>query len=309
MKKQITLLIAFFVLVIVTSSFAMPFIPRGLKKVVAFVYVEKKGKWEVNGTGFFVGVKIPRQPETHKLYFVTSKHVLQKRDDRGRFLDELYPSINIRLEGKEGKAELGDPPLTIIREGPKKNVFFHEDSSVDLVVITYVPDPKRCDYDFVPDHGIATKEIFQKLRIAEGSEVFFIGLFWHHIGVEKNFPITRFGRVALISDEKIIWNGKESDLYLMECTSFGGNSGSPVFIYTEKKGFGDDPSEPIKVMLIGIMQGHFLEPGPIGFAENAKKVPIAGLNSGISAVVPAQKLYEILFSEELKNQRRNQYGE
>lgn len=84
----------------------------------------------------------------------------------------------------------------------------------------------------------------------------------------------------------------------MECTSYGGNSGSPVFHYREMRGEKDDVAA--RVILVGVIQGHFLEVSPIGIAETALKIPIARLNSGISAVVPGFKLYEILFSEELK---------
>jgi hypothetical protein len=85
---------------------------------------------------------------------------------------------------------------------------------------------------------VTTKESFNALKISEGSDVFFVGLFTSFYGQHKNFPIARFGRVALISGEKIPWQDRptepvqEADLYLLETQSYGGNSGSPcVFLF------------------------------------------------------------------------------
>jgi hypothetical protein len=51
-------------------------------------------------------------------------------------------------------------------------------------------------------------------------------------GQQRNQPIVRFGKTALITDEKIEW--KETippmllELYLLECRYHSCNSGSPV---------------------------------------------------------------------------------
>ena len=63
-------------------------------------------------------------------------------------------------------------------------------------------------------------------KIAEGDDVIFAGLFTGHIGQKKNQLIIRFGKVSLISDEKILWHDINKqpiycDLYLLECQSFG----------------------------------------------------------------------------------------
>lgn len=53
------------------------------------------------------------------------------------------------------------------------------------------------------------------------------------MGEHRNNPIVRFGRVALLPEDKIPWqeNGKSAEsveLYLLETQSYGGNSGSPA---------------------------------------------------------------------------------
>ena len=54
--------------------------------------------------------------------------------------------------------------------------------------------------------------------------------------------------------------------------------------------------------LAGVMQGTFLDAHEVKYID-IKNVPISASNMGITAIVPGYKLYEILFSEELKRKR------
>ena len=277
-------------------SMATP-IPSEVKSVVAFIFIKnEEGKLIANGTGFFVGVKNPSNPDSFSVYLVTAKHVLYKLNTTD-FLDMVF----VRLNKKEGGSQIGVIP--IITEGEKCNVFTHSDSLVDIAIIPFLPDQEKFDFKFLPEDTITTKEAFKELKIREGSDVFFTGLFTPYTGSERNYPIVRFGRVALVTDEKIEWQGKLMDLYLIEAGSYGGNSGSPVFFY-----LGSD-REPGSIVigspilkLAGVMQGTFLDAHEIKVVET-KKVPIAVSSMGIAAVVPGYKLHEILFSDELKEKR------
>ena len=150
---------------------------------------------------------------------------------------------------------------------------------------------------------VTSRKMYEELKIREGSDVFFTGLFLPYIGAERNYPVVRFGRVALVTDEKIPWNGELMELYLIEAGSYGGNSGSPVFFYL---GSDRDPgvvyvSQPV-LKLAGVMQGTFLDAHKIEMVETQKTI-ISRSSMGIAAVVPGYKLQEILFSEELKKIR------
>ena len=271
-------------------------IPSEVKSVVAFIFIEKEGKLIPNGTAFFVGVKNPSDSNVFSIYLVTAKHVLYKPKTT-EFLDKVF----IRLNKKVGGSEIGVIPIKA--NGDKRTVFFHSDTSVDVAVIPFLPDQEKFDFKFLSDDMITTKDAFKALKIREGSDVFFTGLFTPYPGSVKNHPIVRFGRVALVTDEKIEWQGQQMDLYLIEAGSYGGNSGAPVFFY-----LGSD-REPGSIVvgapilkLAGIMQGTFLDAQEIKVLET-KKVPIALSNMGIAAVVPAYKLHEVLFSDELKKHR------
>lgn len=271
-------------------------IPSEVKSVVAFIFIEKEGKLIANGTAFFVGVKNRSDANVFSVYLVTAKHVLYK-PNTSEFLDKVF----IRLNKKVGGSEIGIIPIKA--EGDKRTVFFHSDPSVDIAVIPFLPDQKKFDFKFLQDDLITTKDEYKNLKISEGSDVFFTGLFTPYLGAEKNYPVVRFGRVALVTDEKIEWQGKQMDLYLIEVSSYAGNSGAPVFFY-----LGSD-REPGRLVvgspilkLAGVMQGTFLDAQEIKMIET-KKIPISLSNMGIAAVVPAYKLHEVLFNEELKRHR------
>lgn len=183
----------------------------------------------------------------------------------------------------------------------------YEHPTVDLAVIPCLPDQSVIDFQFIPDEMMTTKAGFPELHISEGSDVFFSGLFAQFIGQNRNYPITRFGRVAMMPDEKIPWQDAEGrplemvDLYLLETQSFGGNSGSPVFFY-----LGSDRvpgsivlGSPV-IKLAGVIKGTFRDASPLVMA-NQNVIPLSLQNVGIAAVVPSYHLHEILFSEPVKS--------
>jgi hypothetical protein len=171
--------------------------------------------------------------------------------------------------------------------------------------------PSESVYDIVavPSAMIKDNEEFKKTTIVEGSDVFFVGLFAPHFGDKKNTPIFRFGRVAMLTDEKFLWQeaGKPAELtqlYLLETMSFGGNSGSPVFF---SQGMDREPGKiygGTDIFLAGVMRGNFNEPRAGILIQTPNNVlPIFAQNIGIAAVTPAFLLRDILFTDELKKQR------
>jgi hypothetical protein len=271
-------------------------VPPEIKTTVAFVYVlDKKGEKAPNGTGFFVGVKDPNKKD-YFVYFVTAKHVLQTPDRKA-----WLPGFFLRLNKKDGTSD--EVPVPIILRGTNKTVYIHDDSTVDLAVIPMLPKEDIFDFKFLPDSMLTTKEDFKQLNIREGSEIFFTGLFIPYPGYRKNYPIVRFGRVALITEEKIEVEKEKMDLYLIESASFGGNSGSPVFFHL---GVDRQPRSiivgPPVIKIAGVMKGSFQEARLVKLFETAN-APGVESNIGISAVIPAYNLHELLFGKELKKIR------
>jgi len=261
-----------------------------VKEAVSFIYVEDSiGTLVPNGTCFFLGMVSSKDKSRMHQYLVTAKHVLKKKD--GSFHEKIQVRMNTKDSSRFVLANLS-------YEGLKKNVFTHWDKAVDIAVIPFAPNVddivnKRLDTTFLYD-----RNTFYSLSISEGSEAFFTGLFVPFIGEKKIHPIVRTGHISLFSDEKIDWIAGKTEVFLVELSSFGGNSGSPVYFKA------DLPEGRKKLVLGGVLSGTYQDIAKIIMIQNgAKDTPIAVYNNGISVVVPVYFLYEILNSEELKKVR------
>ena len=168
-----------------------------LKKCVAFVCIKDSKKNIVPiGTGFFIGVKCKPDSTKSYVYLVTAKHVVL--DKNGKYYTEIY----LKLNTKAGVSKDEKVSLFIDR---KENFYINSDKSVDIIVIPALPDPDRFDFKLIPVEMIATKAIMTSDNIREGDDVVFTGLFVNYYGRHKNYPIFRFGKVALLSDERIFF--------------------------------------------------------------------------------------------------------
>ena len=270
-----------------TSTLPSPnlIVPSILKETVTFVFKplpqDPEEKVIPNGTGFFVGVEDKLHPGRSYVYLVTAKHVIQEKGN-------YFPFIAVRLNKKSGGADVMKIPL--IGEGAR-TVYVHKEPDVDLAVIPLAPQSDIYDYKYWGyswSKVLTEKERIKQENITSGDEVFFIGLLWQlfidpSMYLKKNIPIVKFGRVAAETEEKIPVKEEDDivkllDLHLIEAQAIGGNSGSPVFIHTRGG----------TTLLAGILTGHYIDR-----KENA----------GIAYVIPAYKLSEILFSDELKDMR------
>jgi hypothetical protein len=246
-----------------------------IKKSVSFVFVpDDKGNLIAQGTGFFMGVRVNATEDLFNVCFVTAKHVLQNA--AGQPLSTFYLRLT-KLTGDSDVIQINTKDIRLIE---------HADPDIDLIAFPLLPDRHHIDFKFIPSDMITAQQV------REGQDVFFSGLFLSHVGQKKNQPIIRFGKVALISDEKIEWREhnqtKWLDLYLLECQSFAGNSGSPVFFQAQ-------PGGPI--FLAGVMKGSFMQANQINNLNNEPGL-ISFQNIGIAAVTPASKLHDLLFSQQ-----------
>jgi hypothetical protein len=269
---------------------------RQIKKCVTFIFTPSGNELIPRGTGFFVGMPLENRegaPERIRgvqgpvhIYLATAKHVVQDR------MGKLLPQIRVRANTTNGGSETGFADLR------EDNVFFHEENEVDLAVIPVSVDPQKFDMKVVQPELISTRETLTQYDIGEGDDVMFVGLFTHHIGRIRNQPIARFGKVALIPEEKIQVGDALEDLYLMECQSFAANSGSPVFFEISLTRHPVFLSQ--RLFLAGLIKGHFRFDSSTENLLDLADRP----NIGIAAVTPSYKLHEVLYSEKMKSYRR-----
>jgi len=160
MKIFILLLV---ILAMVLTSQATP-IPTDIKKVVVFIYYpDNPTNASPDGTGFLVA--IPAVNDTNFVfgYLVTARHVLRPSTNN------WLPGVFIRLNQKDGTSI--QIPLPLITSGPNKNVFTHDDPTVDIAVVPFFPKPfTNFDCLFMPIEYVTSETDFKNLNIHEGSE-------------------------------------------------------------------------------------------------------------------------------------------
>ena len=132
--------------------------------------------------------------------------------------------------------------------------------------------------------------------------MFFPGLFVNYYGSSNNVPVMRFGRVSILPTEPIQWGKEKCELYLIESTCFGGNSGSPVFVRHSIDRGGTIKLGGQDFFIVGLLIGYFNDIQPLKWID-AAAIPVNANNSGISAIVPAHLIRDILYSPELKRSR------
>lgn len=281
----------------------MPRVYSQTKQIVGFIFVKDNAEnYTPNGTAFFVSIPDESREDGVFVYIVTAKHVLVDKQT-GKYYDTVYIRLNRR---DEATASLLEVPLV---GDPSVPIFTHDDETVDIAVLQLLPPQGKFDFKTMPEEGIVNEKKFKDMDIQEGDDVFFTGLFRPFFGTEMNYPILRFGKVAMISDEKIPWYNEKTkqnellDLYLLETQSFGGNSGSPVFFYfgpTRDPGYMRAGEQ---ALLAGVMKGSFQEAKTIKIAETGS-TPFSVENAGIAAVVPAFYLRNILYSDRARQHRQ-----
>lgn len=262
-----------------------------IKSVTSFIYVkDTSSNWVPNGTCFFVGIESTKDKSKFYPYLITAKHVLQKKDG------SYHKEIQIKMNTADSSSRFTWVPIHLTI--PHKNVFVHTDASVDIAVIPYVPPKDDYLFKYLDTTFLFDRQAFKKLSIQEGTETFFTGLFRQYIGEKKIYPIVRFGRISLITEERIDWIGMKREMILLETSSFGGNSGSPVYFKII------DPNGSYTNILGGVLNGTYRDYAPIRIIKTSMDEPVAIYNNGISGITPVYLIRDILYSDELKKIRK-----
>jgi hypothetical protein len=281
-------------MILVTTEEVMR-IPDRLLKSVGFVSrFEPEGDGAIlrfGGTAFIVGVHTDDQ--FGLAHIVTAKHVAEA----------IKPAeAVIAMNAKDGFPRY-------LRTGGQ-DWFYHptEPDSVDVAVM-----PFGCahfqDYDiqWISEGMFATDERITEFDIGLGDELVIIGLFTRFFGREQLVPLVRTGNVAMMPKEKLPSRDfGDMEAYLAEGRSIGGLSGSPVFVRNTVKMPAATAQGALAYMsglgafhLLGLMHGHWDLPVSSSVTEQAEAV-----NMGVSIVVPAKKILEVLYHPQLVAMRK-----
>jgi hypothetical protein len=274
-----------------------------IKEVVAFLYGDvfrEKGDGfdrRPFGTCWFLRDVSP-DGLTQTFTVITAKHVVQ---DLRAVDGEWYVRFN-NIRPPEGPG--GVEYVSI----PKDGWIEHPDPAVDLITLPWVP-PLRKAITFTALTLSTLGRIPPPLIEArlkrgdsepfpwpppEGEEVWLMGLLPQHHGAERNYPITRRGHVALMSDELIDGGYGLSEYYVIELQAFFGHSGAPVFALYEDY-----------LIFLGVLASAFKAEEMTISTHDEPPTQHTYYNLGISLVTPYTKVLEVMELSKAKESRKS----
>jgi hypothetical protein len=275
----------------------MPVLPQQFFDTVVYLYPDAdsadKGE-RAGGSGCVVVIPTQTEPFIAGfMYVITSSHVI-----------------------REGKASA---LRTNTRDGGVGIIYntstgwIHHPDGDDIAALPVSFDYEKIKARGIPEEWFITREKLEQYRIGPGDEAFIVGRFVNHEGKQQNLPAVRFGQLSMLPIEPIRTpRGLLQEAFLVECRSLPGYSGSPVFIAPMPFNTMVRKEVP-PAMFLGIDMGHLTDMQPVlkkdELLQNGKRVPVDGnwtveTNTGMSCVVPAWKVRELLYVEELVESRK-----
>jgi hypothetical protein len=159
---------------------------------------------------------------------------------------------------------------------------------------------------FLPTDLFATQDWLSEHNVGIGDRLVISGMFSEYVGSVRDEPILRFGRISLIPTEKLrippqgLIPGMEIEAILAEAASWGGQSGSPAFVYFSfDRGLfvGDRVEMRLpNPRLLGLVHGHYNIVQRVIEKDAEYQDLRVPLNAGIAIIVPAMKILELLNS-------------
>jgi hypothetical protein len=270
----------------------VPYIPPQFRDCAIYLYPTEqaaKAGQAVGGSGFLVGVRSLTIPGRIHLYAVTNEHVV--RPARGN------TNPIIRLNDRSGNAA--------ILKVAVKSWLPHPDG--DDITVTPVTLNSNHKVNWINRDEFITQNDLDQHQIGPGDECFMVGRLIDYDGKQRNEAVLRFGNLAMMPYPVLqLSRQRHQESFLVEMRSLRGFSGSPVVVYYVTVGTRDKPSREVngglayaslvinKAWLLGVDWGvTSVPPGVNGEQDERKRT-----NSGISAVVPAWKLAELLDRDE-----------
>jgi hypothetical protein len=275
-----------------------------LRKAVLVIHLsckDRDGKlWDVTGTGFTVAYSDPRLPsDQHFDYLVTNHHVTRCPDENGG--PEALQSVSLQVDLRDGQTAMS--PLG---QGPNVLWYFPSDDSVDSAVTTISFSPQVGNIS-IPLNAFFAKEDFAANNVGEGAKIILSGYSYHFKGEPHALPLVREGILSMISDAPLETTmHKPGKVYLGDVHIFGGNSGSPVFISLA----GVRPNGVVlddDFRFLGVVSGFYNEDSDFNLEIATTVKGTQHANSGISMIVPADFLKDLILNKPELRAARDAY--
>jgi len=268
------------------------------RRSVAFLMLkDSAGELIPVGSAFVIGAWAG--VDRRALYVVTTQHLVQQA---GR------NTLHLRLRREDNE------PVDVPYE--PEHWILHD--SADVAIARFAGDTSLVE-SISLEQEMADREWLLEKDVDAGAEVFSVGLFVAGVPGESReqwvapVPVARFGNIAMMPGDKIPVEILPNTLtyveaFLVEARSFGGVSGSPVYVYLQgghNRAYG--PFLPGFGRLLGLVSGHWDIPSkvamPSDWPTNISDA-ISMLNAGMAIVTPAQAIVDILRGDELLRERQ-----
>jgi hypothetical protein len=297
-RSLVTLVLAFTTLSAIASqaSAQIPINTDLVARSVVFIYTCLPGGAPCfEGTGFIVGIPLKSDATKFHPVLVTARHVIEPQW-------ALCPHPNpdkifLRLNKKPFNPEV-DPngtayiPVTL-RDKGRPLYLTSEDDSVDAAVVplgTTNLSQSIYNIDPIPLFLVPSQKDLQGIGV--GEEILSAGLLPAFSGVDRNYPIFKFGRVSTIPIETVPIRcpgsptARQMKVWLLAGNFVPGNSGSPVFFLPFGYGNAFLGSRTTS-LLLGLIAGTFQDNSD---SEGMKVV----YDAGVAGMTPASYIYEMI---------------
>jgi hypothetical protein len=283
-------------------------VPDETLKCVIFIGVQHATATKYIGAGFFISLREKEGQDTFRFtYLVTAGHVAD---------DVEGVPFTVRINKRGG----GIAEVFANESGEFKWHRHPKGKVVDIALSPWQVPSREFDAQTFDTEYFLTPELAKKTGIGVGDEVLLVGLFSNIKGEARNIPIVRIGSLAMIPDGPVVpTNLGNMEAYLIETKSFGGLSGSPVYIRQTAEiadgVFKWGTNIPAVIQgysnvhhLLGVAHGHWnVDPADIN-QPDLKHVE-EGINSGLAIVAPAYHVLDIILNDKELNEMRTKAKE
>jgi hypothetical protein len=258
----------------------------------------------LGGTGFLFAVPDSRLGKNLSFtYLVTNRHAIEQ-DEHGNCkplkIRETYVTLNLKEPVNGNRSER--VPLHLSQQF---HWYFPNDLASDLAVLP-VGISDKYDVKVVFPENLLTEERLNQQHVVPGDKVLTGGFYSGYAGLHAIQPILREGALAMQPDGPMVTTMcKSGQVYLADVHIIPGNSGSPIFIIPAL-GIGGGVSlggVPNVFGLLGVVSGYMYETSDFTLRASTTWKGSLNANSGISVVVPAQQLKDLLDGPELQHLR------
>ena len=168
---------------------------------------------ETCGSGFFIGGPSNQTSETSQYTFVTAAHVLERiGGDHARF------AIRLKRDDQVVRTVVTVP----IRKSGIRLYAKHPNADISVMRVTL---PNNNAHAMVSWPALATDDVFARLGIHPGDEMFTVGYPLCRMANSQGYPMLRRGAVAT----PIHVPGAVLTTFQLDMPTFEGNSGGPVY--------------------------------------------------------------------------------